>query len=189
MGSLVDVVYDQHRRMFTLLAILEEQIDGYSQGEPFDTYVIEGVLDYVAEYPDRLHRPIELRLYEALRGAAPEDAALADSGLEHEHATLSAAARDLKNAVTAARRSAPAPKEWLVSRARALIEPLRVHMSREEEAILPACAAKLTPETLATLERELSSAGGIPRFEDEDAAYQRLYATVVAQQPLSMRKG
>ena len=181
MGSLIDTLYDQHRRMFNLLALLEREVAAFAEGKAFDPYIVEGALEYIAEYPDRLHRPIELKIYDAYRNARGGEDQLATAAAANEHHDLSAAAREARNALMTAARDAVIPRAFAVDKARRLIDGLRAHMAHEEDTILPACRAHLSPGALAAIEREISADADIPALAAEERAYTTLYETIAAQ--------
>jgi hemerythrin-like domain-containing protein len=186
MGSLIDTLYDQHRRMFTLLALLEREVAAFAEGKAFDPYIVEGTLDYVAEYPDRLHRPIEIKVYDAFRRAKGGEDPLSTAAAASEHEGLGAAAREVRNAIAAVSRGAAMPRDWVVDKARRLIDGLRAHMAHEEETILPACRAELSQEALVAIKAEIEADTDIPAIVAEENAYTSLYETIAAQDRMGL---
>ena len=186
MATLIDTLYDQHRRMFTLLSLLGREVDAFVEGSAFDIYIVEGALDYIAEYPDRLHRPIELRVYEAYRQHQGGNDPLATAAAAAEHEGLSAQARELKNAIVAIGRNAQLPRDLVAAKARRLIDGLSRHMAHEEDAILPAARAVLSEDDLAAIRKAVEQDPNAPSFEDEEKAFTDIYNTVVAQDKLGL---
>jgi len=189
MSTLIDTLYDQHRRMFTLLDLLGREVDAFAKGGAFDPYVVEGALDYIAVYPDRLHRPIELRVYAAFRQRQGGEDPLAVAATAAEHEGLSAQARELKNAIIAISRNAMLPRDLVAANARRLIEGLGRHMAHEEDTILPAVRAVLSDDDLAAIREAVEQDPEAPSFEAEEKAFADLYNTVVAQDKLGLVVG
>lgn len=181
MPTLIDTLYDQHRRMFVLLDLLEREIEAFAKGGAFDPYVVEGALDYIAVYPDRLHRPIELLVYEAYRRRKGGEDPLATAATAAEHEVLSARARDLKNAVIVAGRGPLLPRDLVAGNARRLIEGLRHHMAHEEDTILPAARAALSSADLDAIRGAIELEPDAPSIEAEETAFADLYDMIVAQ--------
>ncbi len=186
MATLIDILYDQHRRMFTLLNLLGREIDTFAEGGAFDPYVVEGSLDYIAVYPDRLHRPIELRIYEAYRRRQGGDDPLATAATAAEHEGLSAQAREIKNAIVAIGRNAQLPRDFVAGNARRFIEGLTRHMRHEEDTILPAARAALSADDLAAIRKAVEQDAHAPSLEAEEKAFTDIYNTVVAQDELGL---
>lgn len=186
MATLIDTLYDQHRRMFTLLSLLGREVDAFAEGGAFDIYVVEGALDYVAEYPDRLHRPIELRVYEAYRQHQGGNDPLATAAAAAEHEGLSAQARELKNAIVAVGRNAQLSRDLVAAKARRLIDELSRHMTHEENAILPAARAALSDDELAAIRKAVQQNSNAPSFEAEEKTFTDIYDTVIAQDRLGL---
>ncbi len=186
MATIIDILYDQHRRMFTLLNLLGREVDTFAEGGAFDPYVVEGALDYVAEYPDRLHRPIELRVYEAYRRHQGGDDPLATAAAAAEHEGLSTQARELKNAIVAIGRNAQLPRDLVAANARRLIEGLSRHMAHEEDTILPVARAALSDDELAAIRKAIEQDPNAPSLEAEEKAFTNIYNTVVAQDKLGL---
>lgn len=188
MPDVVDLLCEQHERMRALLDLLEREVAAFARGEAFEPYVVEGVLDYVAVYPDRLHRPLELRLYEAMRRHRGADDPVSTQAAEAEHATLSAAARELRNAIVAVGRHASPPREFVAARAQRLLDGLRTHMRIEEEQVFPVARAALDEAEHAAILEAMRAIPHAPALREEEDAFTRLYATLVRQRDLGLTR-
>ena len=151
MADLFDILYEQHRRVFELLALLRREIDAFARADAFDSYVVDGTLEYIAEYPDKLHRPIELRMYTAYRQRLGKDDPLAVAAAAAEHDVLSAQARELKRTILAIEKDAVMSRDAIAADARRFIDGLARHMDYEEREIFPAVRAVLSPAELAAI--------------------------------------
>lgn len=188
MPDLIDVLCAQHQRMFTLLDLLQREVDAFARGEAFDPYVVEGVLDYVTVYPDRLHRPLELLVYAAMQNHLGGDHAMTTQAAEAEHATLSAAARELKNAIVSVGRNASPPRDFVAEKAAKFITGLEHHMRKEEERIFPLARDTLTEHDHADIARAMDSDPAAPALRDEEEAFSALHDILLRQRKLGLTR-
>lgn len=188
MRDPVEVLCEQHRRMFKLLELLEHEVDRFRRGLAFDLYVVEGALDYMALYPDRLHRPLELAVYESMARHEEGSESVAGAAVEAEHALLSSQCNELRHAIVAvARRSSP-PEDWLVDKANRLINGLREHMAKEETDVFPIARRTLTAQDIRAIEEALERDPEAPRLQEEEEAFKALYRTIITQQEIGLTR-
>lgn len=151
MTRVIDRLHDDHINLARLLHGLEEEIDLFRRGHVPDYDLIGDILDYMLDYPNACHHPIEDRLYRRLRERDPAMAESLDD-LEKDHTALAERVRRFTVAVHNVRDDAQVPRDWFLALAEDLILFWRQHMTAEETQILPAALAALTPADWADIE-------------------------------------
>ena len=142
--------------MAKLLNALERQIAVFSGGERPDYEVIQGIVDYFLDYPDRCHHPKEdLLARKILEGAEDEHGPLRK--LEAQHEELGILTRRFAQLVRRVLDEAELSRSDLTRAASEFIATQRHHMEMEEEHFLPLAEAALSPEDLAELDSELTA--------------------------------
>ena len=86
-SPVLDQLRLEHLRMSQLLAILEKELNLFDESEVPDYEVINEIIEYFADFPDRCHHPKEDAIYRRLKEVNP---ALTDKvgDLEAEHLEL-----------------------------------------------------------------------------------------------------
>lgn len=159
MADILAVLRQDHENMSRLLDVLERQIDNFASGRRPDADIVSAIADYVLEYPDRFHHPVEDMVLDALRQRDPAAAKSAE-GLEDEHARIGRLARNFHTAVDNWLSDEPARREDFVETARAFVASMREHIAREDDEFFPAAKAALTRDDLERLSSRL------PKLDD-----------------------
>jgi len=173
MTDILAVLRQDHANMARLLDALDRQIAVSAAGRAIDLDIVGAIADYVLEYPDRFHHPVEDMVLDALR---QRDAAAAKplEGLEREHQRIGNLSREFHAAVGALRADEPARREDFLKTARAFVAAMRDHVAREDNDLFSAAEATLTADDLEAL------AGRLPGLDDplfgaaDRASYLRL---------------
>jgi hemerythrin-like domain-containing protein len=106
-------------------------------GEPPDFRLLHAILDYIVEFPEKLHHPKEDRLlFAAVLRRDPRARALV-AELEAEHRQGAALIRELQAALVAYARDGHAAMARFVDTAEAYADFHARHMRKEEERLLP----------------------------------------------------
>jgi len=186
MTRVIDRLHDDHINLARLLHGLEEQIDLFRHEHVPDYDLIGDILDYMLDYPDACHHPIEDHVYRRLRERAPTTAGSLDD-LEKEHKTLAERVRCFATVVHNVRDDAQVPRDWFLALAEDLILLWRQHMTTEETQILPAALAALTPEDWTEIENAFKHWQDPLFGRLAGSSYRRLYhkITRAACRPLS----
>jgi Hemerythrin HHE cation binding domain len=84
MTELIEILREDHRNIETLLLVLERELNIFDRAEQPDYEVVQAIIDYFRDYPDRCHHPKEDAVFTKLKTRDP--AATASVGdLEAEH--------------------------------------------------------------------------------------------------------
>ena len=155
MSDIMQVLADDHANMRALMGVLEIEVDKMASGGHADVETISAVAEYLLEYPDRFHHPLEDLLIQGMQaaGAVPESSVVA---LEAEHARIYRLATELHDAAVAVAAEQPMRRDAFVERARHYIASLRHHMDVEEADFFPRAEEFLSPEDRATIAARLS---------------------------------
>ncbi|SMF60528.1 Hemerythrin-like domain-containing protein [Tistlia consotensis] len=143
MTALVQEITREHRNIAQVLRLLEREIGAFEEGEGFDAELWHLILDYLRDFPARVHHPKEDLIYRRLMERQSE-AAPALQDLEAEHVRLAATLDRLAGLVEAVERDVELPRCLLVGAARDFLAFQRTHMLREEESFLPFAESRLT---------------------------------------------
>jgi hemerythrin-like domain-containing protein len=158
--------------------------DAQRRNEPPDFAVLQAMLLYVDEFPERLHHTKESALlFPALRLRAPMLAETLDR-LDREHANGEAAIRHLEHLLLAWEVMGESRREAFDLAARRYVEFYLAHMGIEEKTVIPAALAHLTPEDWTALDSAFAAhqdpLTGAPMSEDYRPLFQRILNTARA---------
>jgi hemerythrin-like domain-containing protein len=135
-----------------LLDMAEEQVDRIDRSEAPDLELLDLILRYVLDYPDRFHHPKENLVFARLRARNPgREADVA--ALLAEHEDLPPLTHRFAELVCQVEADASVPRARFVEEARRYIAVQRAHMARENALVLPAALAELDDEDWAAIDR------------------------------------
>ena len=138
------MLMNDHRNMTTIINALDRHIGSLDRTGSADYGLVKHILEYLLDYPTRVHHPVEDLVYGRLRTRDPA-AAQALDGIEREHGELEEQTRRFATAVDRALRGEELPRQRFAQMGRDLVERLRGHMAAEEAMLFPAARGGLTP--------------------------------------------
>ena len=141
--EIMFMLMNDHRNMTRIIDVLDRQVGSLDQAGSTDCGLVKHILEYLLDYPTRVHHPVEDLVYGRLRTRDPA-AAQALDGIEREHGELEEQTRRFATAVDRALRGEELPHKWLAQMGRDLVERLRGHMAAEETRLFPAARGGLT---------------------------------------------
>jgi len=159
MADILAILRQDHKNMSQLLDALERQIDTFAGGGHPDLEIVWAIAEYVLEYPDRFHHPVEDMVLNELR-QRDATAARPSEGLEGEHERIGEMARNFHTAVMTLMSDEPARRADFLETARAFTTAMRDHIVREDRDFFPAAEAALTQDDLDRLNARL------PKLDD-----------------------
>ena len=143
MSETLMLLYVEHGNMRLLLDILEEQADGMKNGRLPDYGILTGMADYLNDYPDQCHHPIEDLILRKMLAKAP--APLRDPGLLlREHEKLSALSNRFRGLVHQAVSGNREVSSALAEAMDKLVEKYRQHIKLEEDFFFPEAQKSLS---------------------------------------------
>jgi hemerythrin-like domain-containing protein len=172
-------LHRDHRNIASLLDLLETEIGKLSENAQPDYQLINEILDYMADYPDLHHHPLEDLVYNRyLKVCAPESNRITD--LQAEHKKLSTLTETLGNRLKMISVGQVVARDEIVAAAQEYIAEQRHHMKLEEQEIFPAIESCFSEKEWKALAKQLAKRQSDPLFNSRDrTAYSRLYEHIV----------
>lgn len=132
-----------HLNMARLLHLLEAEVDAFEQGEVAQYDLIGDIVDYMLNYPDLCHHPVENQIYRLLAARVPAQAKAARA-IEDEHGHIAEMTRRFAAAVHNVAAESQVPRDWFAAIAREFVQTMRDHMKAEETMFFPLALSHLT---------------------------------------------
>lgn len=178
--ELIQRLRRDHQRIASVLNVLEYQIGQlHEDGDGPDFDLLMYLMDYITEYPDAVHHPLEDQVLDRLanKGLTPPESKLA-AIVMNQHTQILASTKAVDSDIRAVVNGAVVPAEQLDRHVSDYLELQRSHMRFEEEHVFPLAEQRLAPEDWRQLEQTIADRSD-PMFEKRDARYQVLYQHVV----------
>ncbi|BAU47932.1 AraC family transcriptional regulator [Sulfurifustis variabilis] len=162
-----------------LLDLLERQLDAFERAARPDYELMEDIVRYMREYPDRFHHPWEDLIFARLANA---DTAIEPivADLKRQHATLARSGSDLLDSLRGAVAGVLLPRHALEQPGREYVARFRAHMEMEEQKLFPLLGTRLAPDDWNAVDT-MMAARKDPLFGRQVAGrYERLYREIAA---------
>lgn len=177
MHPVVHRLHRDHEHLDQVLDLLERHVDAFHAGEPIDYELIAMVLEYLADYADRVHHRVEDQLFAPLQDREDDIGATVRQVVQ-QHPHLSSRTRQLQSTIDGVVHDAVVTREELEQQARAFIGLQREHLRLEETRLLPQLEALLDPGVLdaaaAVLPGEEDPVFGLRRRDRFLSLFERL---------------
>jgi len=153
MPSAITVIRDEHRSLAAVLRGLQHVIaDARVSGSAPDFQLLHAMLEYIHQFPDRLHHPKEDEyVYRLLRLRSNEASETLDR-LKEEHLAEPGWLADLRAALEACEHDPKGAFEPLADKVEAYVASHFEHMNKEEDIVLPLAERALTKEDWAEID-------------------------------------
>lgn len=176
--SILADLHKDHINLNRLLDILRAKVDKLRAGTRPNFRLLADAVDYVSDYADRFHHPIEDQMYAFFKGRDAElDALMEDCSQQHRR--LHAASHELTDAIDSILNDTPMPMDQFIDRLEVYIEEQTGHLVFEETKIFPALKRVAEPEDWDKLDSELPK-NDDPLFgENRSEEYLELYRELV----------
>jgi len=177
MSDAIAALNRDHANMAKLLEVLESEILAIEVGKTPDYPLLQDIMHYMTQYPDRFHHPKENLIFAQVLKREPR--ARADiARLLREHVSLSLAAQNFEILLCTSHVDSVKVREGLGKAGFAYIRALRQHMLLEEKKLFPMANAVLTKEDWQLIDDEVDAIED-SLFGDEIADdCQRLYRLI-----------
>jgi len=178
MSQVIAKLLEDHRRMAVLLDVLEREINEFSKGETLNFFLIETILDYMTNYPQTCHHPVEEVVHKILLRRNPsfeEDA----FDILKEHETLTSLTTRFSEAFERIRLEQTQLRDDLVGAARDFQDYHLKHMQEEEAVLFPAAESALYQSDWDIIEMRLSDKGDPIFGREADREYRALHKVIV----------
>jgi hemerythrin-like domain-containing protein len=186
--NAIDIIRNEHRALAAVLSGLVEFTDGVASGKfAPDVELLEAMIEYITEVPDKVHHPKEDDyLFTALRKRSPDIGPVLDA-LQAEHHEGPGKTLALREALKRYRAGGAAEFAAFRTSVREYVETEWQHMSTEETKVLPVARAVLTPEDWADINRAFA-ANDSP-WEGPAGVYKKLFTRIVTIAPAPIGVG
>lgn len=179
--AAIQVIRDEHRSISAVIHALEYLAEGVDEpGPPPDFRLLNAILYYVREYPERLHHPAEDReLFARVRARTTEANALL-ANLEAEHGRGEARLQALTTALNRLEAGVLGSTAAFKEAVQVFADEYLAHMRREDRELLPIAERVLAAEDWAAIHR-VFAAHRDPGFEDGTAGeFDRLFERIAS---------
>lgn len=132
----------EHARFGALLELLEEQLGVLTEGGDPEYELVLDIFEYLSEFADRFHHPLEGRVFALVSEREPKLHAFVRD-LEKRHRVISQLGETLVSSLRAAQNDTVVSRESVVIAARAYVFIFREHMALEEEHLFDLVAAEI----------------------------------------------
>ncbi|MDF2367987.1 MAG: hemerythrin domain-containing protein [Sneathiella sp.] len=178
MSQVIAKLQEDHRRMTVLLEVLERETVAFSKGENLNFFMVETILDYIVNFPQRCHHPIENFLLKSLTRRNYEAGAVAAEIL-NEHEELTNIISRFAKEVEQVKLEEPILRENLVNTVREYKELLLEHMHKEETIFFPAAEQSLIQADWDVIETRMRDKGDPVFGREADREYRALHKVIV----------
>lgn len=177
-GNVIERLHTDHGRLARVLEVMERLGRGLEDIVPSDYETLISALDYVAEYPDAIHHPLEDRVFGRLLELDLSDTERDDVRTNAaRHAELADATRTLQRDLDARlERSGITADEFRADIDR-YVSMQREHMAFEESRVFPLAERRFTEADWQKLDREDALARD-PLYDQQASSYRLLYRHV-----------
>lgn len=182
MPAVIESLRADHVNMARLLHLVEAEIGAFKAGKVPDYALLGDILDYLLNYPDLCHHPIENTIYRRLRRRVPAKADAVQE-IEDEHGKIAELTRRFAAAVHNVTAESQIPREAFIELGDRFLDLMRRHMIAEETRFFPLALDNLGPQDWAEVKDEFSRHAdplfGSAVLEPYRALHGRLLGTVL----------
>ncbi|MGA7810936.1 hemerythrin domain-containing protein [Bradyrhizobium sp.] len=154
MPKLINILLGEHQNIEKLLGVLEHELDIFDRGERPDYEVLQTIIQYFQDYPEKCHHPKEEMIFAKLMARDPV-AARRFGDVEAEHETEASRLHGFAAAVQSILADQEFLREDVHSAMRAFIDHQREHLKKEEQLLFPAALKALLPDDWSAIDARL----------------------------------
>jgi hemerythrin-like domain-containing protein len=144
MADPIAAWHQEHVQFNQLLAVLQQEMDGFHDGGNPDYQLMLDILGYLRDHGDCFHHPREDEAFKRLVACRP-DRELPIARLLQEHRVIAHAGEALRNLLEQAAQDAVIRRSDIEVAAATYLVYYGNHIAKEEEDVLPDAARHLTP--------------------------------------------
>ncbi len=188
MSNVIAALDSDHANIAKLLELIESEILAIEVGKTPDYPLLQDIMYYMVQYPDRFHHPKEDLIFTQLLKRYPE--ARADvNDLLQEHISIGLAGQEFDRILRTSDADSVDVREQLAAAGFAYIWALREHMLKEEKKLFPLAMEVFTKEDWQLIDEEVDGIDD-PLFGEMIAEeYQRLYQLIVDHSLIARKSG
>ncbi len=183
MSDVIAALELDHANIVRILELLESEILAIEVGKTPDYQLLQDIMCYMTQYPDRIHHPKEDLMFAQLVRRYPTAHVVVNEILD-EHITIGLAGREFARLVSKSEVDSVDVREELGTAGFAYIRAQRQHMFLEEKNLFPMAQTVLTDKDWQEIEGAVDAIED-PLFGAEIAkGYERLYRLIIDQADL-----
>jgi hemerythrin-like domain-containing protein len=168
MPQVIAALKRDHANIEKVLELLESEILAIAVGKTPDFQLLQDIMCYMTQYPDRFHHPKEELLFAQILKHEP--GALADvEALSEEHHFIGIASQEFEKMLRTSNIDSVNVREELRTTGSAYIRSLRRHMLKEEKKLFALATDVFTEEDWQAIDEAI------------DAIEDPLFGTVIAK--------
>ena len=188
MSDVIAALKLDHANIAKILELLESEILAIEVGKTPDYPLLQDIMCYMNQYPDRFHHPKEDLMFAQVLKYEP--GARADvATLLKEHISIGLAGQNFERMLRTSNIDSVDVREGLGTAGFAYIRAQRQHMFLEEKKLFPMAQTVLTDKDWQEIEGAVDAIED-PLFEAEFATgYERLYRLIIDQAELGAVAG
>jgi hemerythrin-like domain-containing protein len=188
--TALDILREEHQALAAMLQSMLALIEQARQrGQAPDFGVLQAMMLYIDEFPERLHHTKESELlFPMVREKAPELAAVLDQ-LDRDHAAGEKAIRSLEHALLAYQVLGAARQAEFEEAAKRYVDFYLRHMAVEESQILPAARRLLSTEDWKLLDQAFAAHRDPLTGHEPDEEFRPLFTRIVNSAPAPIGLG
>ena len=156
MPKIIDLLLEEHQNIEKLLLVLEHELAIFDRGGRPDYEILQTIIQYFQDYPERCHHAKEEMIFEKLK-ARDAVAAKRFGDAEAEHEVESRRLRSFARAVESVLADQEFLRESFHLAVHDFIEHQRQHLQKEERLLFPAAIKALRREDWAAIGARLDN--------------------------------
>ena len=145
MHKVLKKLYLDHAHFTQLMDIFEGELDKYNSGGELTVGLITDLIDYVDDYMDNIHHPIEDQLYQ-IQLARSDNGREALEKLLVQHQVITTLTKEFKLAFAGNAQDSGVSPDEVNQKGRDYIEQQRGHLKFEERDALPLLREELSDQ-------------------------------------------
>ena len=178
MSRIIENLRDEHRNIEKLLLVLEQELDVFDHSEAPDYEILQAIIEYFQNYPERHHHPKEDVVFAKLKLRDP--AAAAHIGdVEAEHQVETNRLRQLARAVEDILAGREFLRQTFHNLVRDFIEHQRQHIEKEERLLFPSAVNALRLEDWAEIDARLNDRKDLLFNDANENSFRALQQTIL----------
>ncbi|MGV6853282.1 MAG: hemerythrin domain-containing protein [bacterium] len=154
MHSIIQNIHQDHINFTRLLDVIAEQISILESGHFWDNELVTEIIEYLKDYGDSVHHPIENALYEKVLELSADEGIELDILLK-EHKELSASTLSVYNLIKQMGTEDFIEKDDAIIQIRMFLARMKKHMDVEESGVLKYIEKTLSADALASISAEI----------------------------------
>jgi hemerythrin-like domain-containing protein len=156
MPKIIDLLLEEHQNIERLLLVLEHELEIFDRSGRPDYEILQTIIQYFQDYPERCHHPKEEMIFEKLQ-ARDAVAAKRFGDVEAEHEVETRRLRGFARAVDSVLADQEFLRESFHLAVHDFIEHQRQHLQKEERLLFPAAIKALRREDWAAIDARLDN--------------------------------